>query len=116
MLKLSAKEKENAVNEVRILASYDHPNIIAYKEAFFDDATSTLCIVMEFASGGDLLQKVEKHQSRNTRFSEKELWSILIQSLQGIKCLHDKKICHRDLKVRGVTLVCKHFPRRRQCG
>lgn len=61
MLKLSAKEKENAVNEVWILASYDHPNIIAYKEAFFDDATSTLCIVMDFAAGGDLLNKVEKH-------------------------------------------------------
>lgn len=99
MLKLSSKEKENAVNEVRILASYDHPNIIAYKEAFFDDATSTLCIVMEFASGGDLLQKVEKHTKRGSRFSEKELWSILVQCLHGIKCLHDMKICHRDLKV-----------------
>jgi NIMA (never in mitosis gene a)-related kinase 1/4/5 len=33
MLKeLSKKEKENALNEVRILASIEHPNIIAYKE------------------------------------------------------------------------------------
>ena len=78
MLKLSDKEKQNAVNEVRILASYDHPNIIAYKEAFFDDSSNTLCIVMEFAAGGDLLQRVEKHQRRKTNFSEKELWSYLI--------------------------------------
>ena len=34
---LSTKEKENALNEVRILASFEHPNIIAYKEAFFDE-------------------------------------------------------------------------------
>ena len=42
MLKLSGKEKENALNEVRILASIKHPNIIAYKETFFDDPSSSL--------------------------------------------------------------------------
>jgi NIMA (never in mitosis gene a)-related kinase 1/4/5 len=36
---LSAKEKENATNEVRILASTHHPNIAGYKEAFFEEAT-----------------------------------------------------------------------------
>lgn len=66
------------------MASVEHPNIVAYKEAFFDDPTSTLVIVMEFASGGDLLGKVEKHQSRRTSFSEKDVWSYLIQSLKGL--------------------------------
>lgn len=42
MLKLSDKEKENALNEVRILASIKHPNIVAYKEAFIDEASSSL--------------------------------------------------------------------------
>ena len=42
MLKLSDKEKENALNEVRILASIRHPNIVAYKEAFIDDASQSL--------------------------------------------------------------------------
>jgi len=36
MGKLSAKEKENALNEIRILASINHPNVIGYKDAFFD--------------------------------------------------------------------------------
>jgi NIMA (never in mitosis gene a)-related kinase len=39
MQKLSAKEKENALNEVRILASVNHPNIAGYKEAFFEEST-----------------------------------------------------------------------------
>ena len=52
--KLTDKEKENALNEVRILASLEDPNIIAYKEAFFEDSTSSLCIVMEYADDGDL--------------------------------------------------------------
>jgi len=42
MAKLSEKEKENALNEVRILASINHPNIIQYKEAFLDDSSSSL--------------------------------------------------------------------------
>ena len=33
---LSEKELENAVNEVRILASISHPNIVLYKEAFVE--------------------------------------------------------------------------------
>ena len=37
MQNLSSKEKENALNEVRILASINHPNVIGYKEAFFED-------------------------------------------------------------------------------
>jgi NIMA (never in mitosis gene a)-related kinase len=42
MVKLSEKEKENALNEVRILASIQHPNICSYKEAFIDEPSSSL--------------------------------------------------------------------------
>jgi NIMA (never in mitosis gene a)-related kinase len=42
MLNLSEREKENALNEVRILASIKHKNVAAYKEAFFDEQSSSL--------------------------------------------------------------------------
>ena len=58
MGKLSAKEKDNALNEVRILASINHPNVIGYKEAFFEDAINVLNVVMEYADGGDMLMKI----------------------------------------------------------
>jgi NIMA (never in mitosis gene a)-related kinase len=54
LMKLSTKEKENALNEIRILASVKHKNVIAYKEAFFEEFTNELCIIMEIANGGDL--------------------------------------------------------------
>jgi len=53
-MNLSDKEKENALNEVRILASIRHPNIVGYKEAFLDENSNSLCIVMEYANNGDL--------------------------------------------------------------
>ena len=70
---LKQKEKENALNEVRILASVNHPNIIAYKEAFIDEPTNTLCIVMELAESGDLLKKISNHKAARTFFPENEV-------------------------------------------
>jgi len=55
---MKKKDQENALNEVRILASINHPNIISYKEAFFDKASSTLCIIMELADNGDLFKMI----------------------------------------------------------
>ncbi len=60
MDKLSEKEKQNSLNEVRILASVKDSNIIAYKEAFYDKPSQSLCIVMEFAEGGDLFSEIKK--------------------------------------------------------
>ncbi len=42
MMNLSDKEKENALNEVRILASITNNNIISYKEAFVDEGSQSL--------------------------------------------------------------------------
>jgi NIMA (never in mitosis gene a)-related kinase 1/4/5 len=46
----------NALNEVRILASVTHKNVIAYKEAFYDNEEKALCIIMEYANDRDLYQ------------------------------------------------------------
>ena len=78
MMKLSEREKQNALNEVRILASIQHPNIIGYKEAFFEDATSCLCIIMEHADGGDLLNLISTHKRKLTTFTEQQIWSYFI--------------------------------------
>jgi len=54
MTNLSEKEKQNALNEVRILASIKNQFVVPYKEAFVDEASESLCIVMEYADNGDL--------------------------------------------------------------
>lgn len=102
---LKQKEKENALNEVRIMASYNHPNIIAFKEAFIDESANSLCIVMELAEGGDILKKIDAHKQRRTHFPEQEIWDALIQSTRGLKALHDGSILHRDLKCANIFVT-----------
>lgn len=55
---ISEQDRRNALNEVRILASINHPNIIAYKDCFIDENKNTLNIVMEYCDDGDLYQKI----------------------------------------------------------
>ena len=102
--KLSEKEKTNALNEVRILASIKSPFVISYKEAFFDEKESCLGIVMEFADNGDLYQKITNNRKLKKYFEETEIWRILIQLIKGLKSLHELKILHRDLKSANVFL------------
>ena len=103
--KLNKKEQQNSVNEVRILASVNHPNVIGYKEAFWDDSQNTLNIVMEYADDGDLQTKITKMRKEGGMFQENIIWSYSIQMIEGLKALHDKKIMHRDLKSANIFLV-----------
>ena len=84
--------------------AFRHPNIVAYKEAFFDEPSSTLCIVMELANGGDLSQKITEHTKNKTSFPESDIWKIAAQMASALKSLHDKQILHRDLKSANVFL------------
>ena len=67
---LTEKEKKNALNEVRILASVQNDNVVAYKEAFFDESSESLCIIMEFCDGGDLYKKITELKKTKSFLSE----------------------------------------------
>lgn len=51
---MKSRDKDNALNEVRILASIKNNFVIAYKEAIYDEPSECLYIIMELAAGGDL--------------------------------------------------------------
>jgi len=88
------------------LASINDPYIIQYHEAFYDKELSCLCVIMEFAGGGDVLKQIEKHKSPKRLIKEKKIWRYFIQMVKGLKTLHDMKIYHRDLKCANVFISC----------
>ena len=55
---MSQAERKEAVNEIRILASVEHTNVIRFCEAFVLD--DQLYIITEFANHGDLFQKLQR--------------------------------------------------------
>jgi serine/threonine protein kinase len=79
---LSDKERDNSVNEVRILASIkNNNNVIRYYEAFMDHTVTHcpyLCIIMEYADSGDLFLKIQQYQKDKETFQENELWKLII--------------------------------------
>ena len=102
---LDSRERENALNEIRLLASLHHNNIIGYEHAFYDEESKTLNIVLEFADDGDLESKIQRNIKSRLTFNENEIWSYLIQIVQGLKYLHDNKIIHRDIKCANVFMT-----------
>ncbi len=76
--KMESKELQNALNEVRLLASIRNPFVCGYKEAFIDSATDSLCIVMEYVDGGDLHNKITKLAEEGKDLQEAEIWRVFI--------------------------------------
>ena len=109
--KLSPIERQNSLNEIRLLASINHKNIISYKESFYNEENQTLNIILEYADDGDLQTKIISKKKFGCFFEEKTIWSIFIQMVKGLNELHKKKIIHRDLKSANIFLmkngVCK---------
>jgi len=56
---MSEKEKQQTVKEAYILQMFNHPNIVRFHEVFLSPK-GKLCIVMDYADGGDLSELISK--------------------------------------------------------
>jgi serine/threonine protein kinase len=81
--------REELKNEVEILKTVDHPNIVTAVETF--EWRNDLYLVLELCSGGDLYTR--------DPYTEPEAARISLSILNAVAYLHYRGISHRDLKV-----------------
>ena len=103
--RMERKQKEEALNEVHVLKAMRHPYIVTYRESFMDKRC--LCIVMDYADGGDMYGKIAKQKGAGKGFPENSILDWFVQICLAIKHMHDRKILHRDLKTQNVFLTSK---------
>ena len=99
---MSPEEKEETIKEAGILGALDHPYIIHLQEVYISKK-GKLCIVMEYADGGDLSTLIKSRKGQ--RLPEEQILSWFVQICLALKHIHDRKILHRDLKSQNIFLT-----------
>jgi serine/threonine protein kinase len=97
------KRFKREISLLKRLKELQNNHIVEYYD---DDAVcevTGLCfLVMEYCDGGSVADLVEKNQGKI--LSTEDCLDIIIQALDGLICLHDKKGIHRDIKPENILL------------
>ena len=102
------KDNEKILREQIIMSLNSHPNIVHLYRAFKDNKYHYL--VSEFIYGITLESYVNDFHKNypNSYINQDFVMRIFKQILLGLKCLHDKKIFHRDIKPDNILLDQKN--------
>ncbi len=86
------------LDEARILAKLNHPNVVAVKQFF--QANGTAYLVMEYCVGKPLDEIIRDHGPLN----KEELTPILNSLLDGVEHVHENDFLHRDIKPANIFI------------
>ena len=101
----TAEAQEEVQHEVQILKrqANRHNNVIKYYDSWFRG--SELCILMEYAPNGTLLDYIDHARAHSTYIPEMEVIHMLKQMLSAIDFFHTKlNVVHRDVKPENMLI------------
>merc|ERR1712176_1305352 len=94
--------RDTAVREAVALRRVHHPNVVRFREVFV--RSGWLCLVMDFADGGDLCAAVKERARSKVPFEESAILECFSQVADAVHFVHQQKMVHRDIKSRNVFL------------
>ncbi|KAF4581016.1 CAMK/RAD53 protein kinase [Ophiocordyceps camponoti-floridani] len=94
---------EGLQQEIGVLMSVSHPNVLCLKDTFND--RDRVYLVLELAPEGELFNHIVMKQ----KLTEDEARRLFRQLFQGIKYLHERNIVHRDIKPENILMVDKNL-------
>jgi NIMA (never in mitosis gene a)-related kinase len=103
MSRMDSKQRKDAANEVKVLSSLKHPYIVSYRESFTEN--KHLAIVMDYADGGDLHERIKRTRKAMQTLSEDKIVRWFTEATLALKYMHDKHVLHRDLKSQNLFLT-----------
>jgi len=107
-IKKSSNSLSSIKQEINLLKSVVHPNIIQIEDCFED--RSHVHIITELCTGGDLFSFIQDNTTDSGCLSENQAIPIIRTLLKTVQYLHDRNdIVHRDIKPENV-LLCKSGP------
>ncbi len=95
----SDETDKEILNEITILRTLDHPNILKIFE--FYSTKESYSIVTELCRGGELFQEIIDRGPFNEIYSA----YVMLQIFSAINYCHSMKIVHRDLKPENILIV-----------
>ncbi|KAK2768780.1 hypothetical protein FQN54_000636 [Arachnomyces sp. PD_36] len=96
-------ETDGLKQEIAVLMSVNHPNVLCLKDTF--DESDGVYLVLELAPEGELFNWIVANQ----KLTEAESRKVFVQLLEGLKYLHERNIVHRDIKPENILLIDKHL-------
>ncbi|XP_077392813.1 striated muscle preferentially expressed protein kinase isoform X1 [Festucalex cinctus] len=94
-----AETKQAVLQEYDILKSLHHDRIMALHEAYV--TPRYLVLISEYCSGNEVLRSLVDR----FRYSEDDVVSYIVQTLQGLDYLHTRRILHLDIKPENIMVT-----------